>query len=56
MESVNYWVVDSGSSHHIMSKTCDMVKEGNVICAYDFGNVTGMSDFTKTRLLLKILV
>ena len=49
MESVNYWVVDSGSSHHTMSKKCDLVKGVNVIFFSNFGHVTGMDGFTKNK-------
>ena len=51
MESVNYWVVDSGSSHHTMSKKCDLVKGGNVNYVCSFGNVTGMDVFTKNKII-----
>ena len=47
MKSVDCWVVDRGSSQHIMSKRCNLVKGGNVIGVCDFGNVTGMDGFTK---------
>ena len=47
MKSVDYWVVDSGSSQHIMCKKCNLVKGGNVICVCYIGNVTGLDGFTK---------
>ena len=49
MKSVDYWVMDSGSSQHIMSKKCNLVKGGNVVCVFNIGNVTGMDGFTKNE-------
>ena len=47
MKSVDYWVVDSGSSQHIMCKKCIPEKGGNVCCFCFIGNITGMDGFTK---------
>ena len=50
MESVDYWVVDSGSSQHTMSKKCNLVKGGNVNFFCNIGNVTGMDGITKNEI------
>ena len=50
MKSVDYWVVDSGSSQHIVSKKGNLVKGGNVICVCNFGIITGMDGHTKNEI------
>ena len=50
MESVDYWVVDSGSSQHNMSKKYNLETGGNVICVCNFGHVTGMDGHTKNEI------
>ena len=58
MDSVNYWVVDSGSSNHIMSKKSVLVKliaceQGNVHCVGKFGNITGMGEVINNKIFLE---